>query len=91
MKVLITEKQLKKLIKKTIDQEMEEQDDPSAAMPTDGTSDAQTGGQGYPEVTTWSDIVGSKLTRGPANQIKNTKWSDTVGSSLTRGPANQLK
>ena len=90
MKVLITEKQLKKLIKKTIDQEMKEQDDPSDAMPTAGTSDTQTGGKGYPEVTTWSDIVGSKLTRGPANQIKNTKWSDTVGSSLTRGPGNQL-
>jgi hypothetical protein len=45
---------------------------------------------GYPTVSKWSDIVGSKLTRGPANQIANTKWSDIVGSLISRGAANQL-
>lgn len=97
MKVIITEKQYIHLIKKSVDKEIEEQDtsapsDPTTvdATPKSGVSDTQTGGEGYPEVSTWSDLVGSKLTRGPANQIANTKWSDTVGASLTRGPANQL-
>jgi hypothetical protein len=87
MKVLITEKQLKKLIKKTI--EASEQEDPEAAQPTAGTSDSQKGDQkGYPEVTTWSDIVGSKLTRGVANKINNEPRPDLVNRD---GPANQLK
>jgi len=97
MKVLITEKQLKRLSKK-IPKEVKEQEadapvDPTNVdpTPTTGVSDKQKGGEGYPEVSTWSDLVGSKLTRGPANQIANTKWSDTVGATLTRGPANQLK
>ena len=45
-----------------------------------------TGGGGKNNVTTWSGIVGSKLTRGPANPISNAKRPDRV----TRGPANQL-
>lgn len=92
MKVLITEKQLKKLLKDTLDQEIDEQEaTPEDAQPKTGESQQKSVSQGYPEVTTWEDIVGSKLTRGPANQIKNTKWSDTVGSKISRGPANQLK
>ena len=73
MKIIISEKQYKKLIK-TIDEQ--------------GTSTgASSGGQGYPEVgkwesgvtrgpgnqialTKWSDIVGSLLKRGPANKLK---------------------
>ena len=87
MKVLITEKQLKKLIKKTI--EASEQEDPEAAQPTAGTSDSQKGDQkGYPEVTTWSDVVGSKITRGVANKINNEPRPDLVNRD---GPANQLK
>ncbi len=96
MKVLITEKQLKRLIKKTKELEIDEEDAVAAtaaadATPVPGTSETQQGGQGYPEVSTWENIVGSKLARGPANQIKNTKWSDTVGAGLTRDAANQLK
>lgn len=59
---------------------------------TSGTAGTSSTGEkkGYPEVTKWSDIVGSKLTRGVANPIGITKWSD--GYKINRdGPANQLK
>jgi len=90
MKILISEKQLKKIIDSISETEIDEQEtvDPT---PKSGASQKQKGGDGYPEVSTWSDVVGSKLTRGSANQIKNTKWSDTVGSILKRDAANQLK
>ena len=71
------------------DEDINEQEDPEAAQPTPGTSDSQKGDQkGYPEVTTWSDIVGSKLTRGVANKINNEPRPDLVNRD---GPANQLK
>lgn len=74
MKIIISEKQYKKLIKS-----IDEQD----AM----SSSSSSGGQGYPEVgkwesgatrgpgnqiglTKWSDIVGSLLKRGPSNKLK---------------------
>jgi hypothetical protein len=74
MKIIISEKQYKKLIKS-----IDEQDT--------GSTGASSGGQGYPEVgkwesgvtrgpgnqialTKWSDIVGSLLKRGPANKLK---------------------
>lgn len=50
--------------------------------------DAAAGGGGTKNnVTTWSGIVGSKLTRGPANPISNEKRPDRVKRD---GPANQL-
>jgi len=51
--------------------------------------DAPAGGStgGGSNVTTWSGIVGSKLTRGPANPISNEKRPDRVKRD---GPANQL-
>jgi len=64
-----------------------EQADAPAAEPEKGTSDKQSGGQGYPSVGKWE----SGITRGPANQIGVTKWADVVGSKLTRGKSNQLK
>jgi len=88
MKIIISERQLKLILGK--EEDVEEQIDPAAAQPEAGTSSSGEK-EGYPEVSTWSDIVGSKLTRGPANQIAVTKWSDTVGANLNRGPANQLK
>ena len=91
MKIILTENQLKTLVKSCKEKDVDEQEDMSDALPTSGESDVQGGGEGYPEVTTWEDIVGSLLTRGPANQIKNTKWADIVGALLTRGAANQLK
>lgn len=45
------------------------------------------GGGSKNNVTTWSGIVGSKLTRGPANPISNEKRPDRVKRD---GPANQL-
>lgn len=88
MKLLINEKQLKAILSKEVSQEeMEEQEDPTAAQPDTGTSDTQSGGQGYPEVGKWE----SGVTRGPSNQIGVTKWSDIVGSVLKRDKANPLK
>ena len=87
MKIIISEKQhelilghLKKL------QDVGEQEDPTAAQPTAGTSSSGSK-EGYPEVGKWE----SGVVRGAANPIGVTKWSDTVGSKLTRGKANQLK
>ena len=89
MKLLINEKQLKAILSKEVSQEeMEEQEDPTAAQPDTGTSDTQSGGQGYPEVGKWESGVGRE---GPANQIGPTKWTDIVGAKLTRGKANKLK
>jgi hypothetical protein len=94
MKILISEKQFKKIIDTVSETELDEQDGSGPIVdpiPKSGTSEKQSGGQGYPEVSTWEKTVGSKLTRGAANQIKNTKWSETVGSLLKRDAANQLK
>ena len=85
MNILITEKHLKLILsnkKKELDEVEEVPTEPEA-----GTSDVQSGGDGYPEVGKWE----SGVTRGPANQIGVTKWSDTVGSGITRGKANMLK
>jgi hypothetical protein len=76
MKLSLSEKQYKSL------KNMVEQDttsSPTDAKPSAGTSDTQSGGQGYPEVGKWE----SGITRGPSNQIGITKWSDVVGSKLT--------
>ena len=55
--------------------------------PAAAASTTSSGGGNSP--STWSDIVGSKLTRGKANKLGRAgeKWD----SGLTRGPANQLK
>lgn len=47
------------------------------------------GGGGGNQPSTWSDIVGSKVSRGKANPLMKSgqKWE----SGLSRGPANQLK
>jgi hypothetical protein len=66
---------------------LQEQAEAPAAEPEKGTSDKQSGGQGYPAVGKWE----SGVTRGPANQVGVTKWADVVGSKLTRGHANPLK
>lgn len=88
MKILISEKQLKGLIQKTENQDLDEQDDPAAAQPETGTSSTQSGGQGYPEVGVWESGIGREY---PGNQIGVTKWADIVGAKLTRGKANKLK
>ena len=84
MKVSLSEKQYKTL------KSMVEQDttsSPTDAQPSAGTSDTQSGGQGYPQVGKWE----SGVQRGPGNQIGVTTWDDVVGSKLTRGKANPLK
>jgi len=84
MKVSLSEKQYKTL------KSMMEQDatsSPADAQPSAGTSDTQSGGQGYPQVGKWE----SGVERGPGNQIGVTTWDDIVGSKLTRGKANPLK
>jgi hypothetical protein len=82
MKLGLTENQYKKLL--TL---LQEQAEPPAAEPEKGTSDKQSGGQGYPQVGKWE----SGVTRGPGNQVGVTKWADVVGAKLNRGKANQLK
>ena len=88
MKILITERQLKKIFS-DVETEFDEQTDtePVSPEPEPGTSDDQSGADGYPEVGKWE----SGVTRGPANQIGVTKWSEVVGSTLKRDKANQLK
>jgi hypothetical protein len=95
MKVSITERQLKYIISKKVkEKELAEDDAASGSSegaggkPQAGTSDKQSGGSGYPEVSKWGDIV--KITRGVANPIDyKLKWEDEV--EITRGPDNQLK
>jgi hypothetical protein len=50
---------------------------------------ASSGGGSKNNVTTWSGIVGSKLTRGHANKLglSGEKWESGVKRD---GPANQL-
>lgn len=97
MRLVITEKQLRGIIKSG---EVKEQD--AAATTTPDTSSATMsapsgdsssdggdtggGGSGYPSVTKWE----SGVTRGPANQVSVTKWSDIVGNTLNRGKSNPL-
>lgn len=106
MKIALNEKQYDLLLSNLPDdQEISEIDSPttapsstsSASTTTIPTNNVDSKGvsssgdkTGYPTVSTWADIVGSKLTRGPGNQIANTKWSDIVGSLISRGPSNQL-
>ena len=82
MKLGLTDKQYYNLLSL-----LQEQAEVPAAEPEKGTSDKQTGGQGYPAVGKWE----SGVTRGSGNQIGVTKWSDVVGSKLTRGKSNPLK
>ena len=82
MKLGLTDKQYNLLL--TV---LKEQGETPAAEPEKGTSDKQSGGQGYPSVGKWE----SGVTRGPGNQVGVTKWADVVGSKLTRGKGNQLK
>lgn len=89
MKLKITENQLKRILSKIqTSSEIEEQDATTPnPTPSAGTSSAQSGGEGYPEVGKWE----SGVTRGPANQVGVTKWSEVVGTNLKRGKANPLK
>lgn len=82
MKLGLTDKQYNSLL--TV---LQEQGGTPAAEPEKGTSDKQSGGQGYPSVGKWD----SGVTRGPGNQVGVTKWADVVGSKLTRGKGNPLK
>ena len=83
MKLGLTEKQYKDIISKILEQSEAE---PVSSEPETGTSSAQTGGKGYPDVTKWE----SGVTRGPGNQVGVTKWADVVGAKLTRGKGNPL-
>jgi hypothetical protein len=90
MKVEITEKQLKKLAHlMTNEGDVDEQNEPVSGEPKYGTSDTQSGGNGYPEVGIWKpDITG-----GVADLLStNRTWAkDGAGSTITRGKDNQLK
>lgn len=83
MHLVITEKQLKDLIRlHSENQELMEQGEGG------GTPEAGTSSDG--EKKTGASKWESGVTRGPGNQIGVTKWSDVVGSKITRGKANPL-
>ena len=71
---------MKEYTPKTDTIELEEDDAAS-------TSGGSGGGGNQP--STWSDVVGSKVSRGKANPLMKSgqKWE----TGLSRGPANQLK
>lgn len=83
MRIVISEKQFKKIVLKSIgNQELSEEGEEGGAPESGASSD----GEKKTGATKWE----SGVTRGPANQIGNTKWSDIVGSQLKRGKANPL-
>jgi hypothetical protein len=82
MRLVITEKQLKELIRlKSNNQELTE--DGAEGAPEAGTS---SDGEKKTGASKWE----SGATRGPANQIGVTTWSEIVGSKISRGKANPL-
>ena len=82
MHLVITERQLKELLRLTSEnQELKEAGE-------EGTPETGTSSDG--EKKTGASKWESGVTRGPANQIGVTKWADVVGSSLKRGKANPL-
>lgn len=82
MRLVITEKQLKELIRlRSNNQELTE--DGAEGAPETGTS---SDGEKKTGASKWE----SGATRGPANQIGVTTWSEIVGSKISRGKANPL-
>ena len=91
MKLIITEKQIKKLVNDIVNVEIDEQDladmEAGDASPKSGASDTQSGGDGYPEVGKWE----SGVSVGPANvKEPNSVWP-SAGQQPERGKANKLK
>ena len=84
MRLIITEKQLRDIVRRRFpNQEISEEGDAAAAAPEAGTSsdgDTKTG------MSKWE----SGVTRGPANQIAVTRWKDIAGVTPARGKANPL-
>lgn len=72
MKIIVTEKQLKLLLSKNTDV-LEQETENSSTYPEVGkweTGISREGPANQVGITKWSDIVGSKLIRGKANQLK---------------------
>jgi len=83
MRLIITEKQLKHIVKRNSLNQQIHEEDAAAAAPEAGTSsdgDTKTG------MSKWE----SGVTRGPANQIAVTRWKDIAGVTPARGKANPL-
>lgn len=79
MRLVITEKQLKELIRlRSNNQELSEQGEGAPETGTSSDGETKTG------ASKWE----SGVTRGPANQIAVTKWADSY--KITRGRANPL-
>jgi hypothetical protein len=83
MKIEISEKQLKLLLSKYTDEDLNEVDAPST--PSSSSSSAGSTG-GYPAVHKWE----SGATRGPGNQVGVTNWSTVVGAAIKRSVGNYL-
>lgn len=72
MKLIITEKQLKKILSKTFDEIHEQgegESSSSAKAPTKWESGVTRGPANQIGLTKWSDIVGSTLKRGKGNTL----------------------
>lgn len=90
MKIVLTEKQLKSIAYNlTSETDVDEQNEPVSAEPKSGTSEKQSGSDGYPEVGIWKP----DLSNGIADLLSvNRTWAkDGAGSTITRGKDNQLK
>jgi hypothetical protein len=94
MRLVITEKQLRGIIKSGEVKEQDATTPPSSpdtssepsSTPSTGDGETGGGGSGYPSVTKWE----SGVTRGAGNQVGITKWSDVVGNTINRGKSNPL-
>ena len=84
MRLIITEKQLRDMVRRGFpNQEISEEGDAAAAAPEAGTSsdgDTKTG------MSKWE----SGVTRGTSNQIGVTKWSDIVDNTGTLNALSQV-
>ncbi len=83
MRLIITEKQLKHIVKRNSLNQQIHEEDAAAAAPEAGTS---SDGNTKTGMSKWE----SGVTRGPANQIAVTRWKDIAGVTPARGKANPL-
>lgn len=83
MHLVITEKQLRDIVRRRFPNQEISEEDAAAAAPEAGTS---SDGETKTGMSKWE----SGVTRGPANQIAVTRWKDIAGVTPVRGKANPL-
>ena len=83
MHLVITERQLRDIVRRRFPNQEISEEDAAAAAPEAGTS---SDGETKTGMSKWE----SGVTRGPANQIAVTRWKDIAGVTPARGKANPL-